>query len=190
MRNLIRGVAIGLAVVVSAQAAQAQMGVSLGAGGGAAVPTGTLGDATGTGWSSQIVARVKPAMSPVGLQLDGFYNRFGWDGGVDGNYRMIGSTANAVFSLPTPGMAHPYFLGGVGVYNQKATITGLGSSDSETKFGANAGAGVDVGVGKRASVFAEGRFHAIFKGLVDPNTGEDKTEYMLPVLIGLRWSLQ
>ncbi len=188
MKNLIRGVAIGVAVAVSAQAAQAQMGMSLGFGGGAAVPTGTFSDGIQTGWGGQIVARMKPAVSPIGLQLDGFYNRFGLEGGIDGNARMIGGTANAVFSLPTPGRARPYLLGGVGVYNEKATVSGV-SSDDETKFGANGGAGFDVGVGKRASLFAEGRFHAIFNGTAD-STGAQKTAYMLPVTLGLRWSLR
>lgn len=184
MKNLIRGVAIGVAVAVSAQTAQAQMGMSLGFGGGAAVPTGTFSNDVQTGWGGQIVARMKPAVSPIGLQLDGFYNRFGLETG-SGNARMIGGTANAVFALPTPGKARPYLLGGVGAYNAKAT----GDSTSATNFGANGGAGFDVGVGKRASLFAEGRFHAIFNGTAD-STGAQKTAYMLPVTLGLRWSLR
>jgi hypothetical protein len=44
MKSMLRGVAIGLAVAISAQAANAQSGVSLGIGGGAVVPTGSLAD--------------------------------------------------------------------------------------------------------------------------------------------------
>ncbi len=189
MKNLVRIVAMGVAVALSAQAAQAQTGVSLGLGGGAAVPTGSMADGAKTGWSSEVVARVKPAASPVGLQLDGFYNRFGLEGGIDGNSRMIGGTANAVFAFPIGGRARPYLIGGVGVYNGKTTITGLGSSEPETKFGANAGAGLDVGLGKSAALFAEGRFHAIFKGALDQTTLQDETAYMVPVTLGLRWAL-
>jgi opacity protein-like surface antigen len=188
MKNLVRVVAMGVAVLVSAQAVQAQTSMSLGFGGGAAVPTGTMSDGAKTGWSSEVVARVKPAASPVGLQLDGFYNRFGLDG-IDGNSRMIGGTANAVLAFPIAGRAHPYLIGGVGVYNGKTTVTGLGSSESETKFGANAGAGLDVGLGKSAALFAEGRFHAIFKGVTDQATLQDETAYMVPVTLGLRWAL-
>lgn len=184
MKNLICGVAIGVAVAVSAQAAQAQMGMSLGFGGGAAVPTGTFSNDVQTGWGGEIVARMKPAVSPIGLQLDGFYNRFGLETAT-GNARMIGGTANAVFSLPTPGKARPYLLGGVGAYNAKAS----GDSTSATKFGANGGAGFDVGVGRRASLFAEGRLHAVFNGTAD-STGAQKTAYMIPVTLGLRWSLR
>ena len=186
----VRGVAVALALVASAQVAQAQTGVSLGLGGGAAMPTGAYGDALGTGWSSQLVARVNPAASPIGVQLDGFYNRFGLEGGIDGNNRLIGGTANAVYAFPTGSRARPYLIGGLGVYNGKVTIDGLGSSESETKWGANAGAGFDVGVGKHAAVFAEGRFHAIFKGITDATTLEDETAYMVPLTVGLRWSLQ
>jgi|SRR5882724_3777242 opacity protein-like surface antigen len=189
MKNLVRIVAMGVAVAVSASAAQAQTGVSLGLGGGAAVPTGSLADGAKTGWSSEVVARVKPGASPVGLQLDGFYNRFGLEGGIDGNSRMIGGTANAVLAFPIPGHARPYLIGGVGVYNGKTTITGQPASDSQTKFGANAGAGLDVGIGKSAALFAEGRFHAIFKGAVDQTTLQDETAYMVPVTLGLRWTL-
>lgn len=189
MKNLVRVVAMGLAVAVSAQNAHAQTGVSFGLGGGAAVPTGTLGDGAKTGWSSEVVARVKPGASPVGLQLDGFYNRFGLQSGIDGNSRMIGGTANAVLAFPIAGPARPYLIGGVGVYNGKTTVTGGPATDSETKFGANGGAGLDVAVGKSASVFAEGRFHAIFKGVTNATTAAEETAYMVPVTLGLRWSL-
>jgi opacity protein-like surface antigen len=83
-------------------------------------------------------------------------------------------------------MAKPYLLGGAGVYNGKTTITGFGSSDSQTKFGLNAGAGFDFGVGN-AKLFAEARFHAIMKGVTDVSTGEEKTAYMIPLTVGVRF---
>lgn len=185
MRSMIRGLVLGLAVALTAQAAHAQTAMSFGLGGGVVVPTGSLADGLGTGWNAMAVTRVKPAMSPVGLQLDGFYNRFGLDG-IDGHSRMIGATANALFAFPSAAVARPYLLGGVGLYNGKTTVTGLGSSDSQTKFGINAGAGFDFGVG-RARLFAEGRFHAIMKGATDVNTGDEKTAYMIPITVGVRF---
>jgi opacity protein-like surface antigen len=190
MQNLVRNVAVGLAVVFGAQTAQAQVNASLGLGGGAAVPTGTMADGATTGWSSQIVARVKPMASPVALQVDGFYNRFGLEGGLDGNSRLLGGTANAVFAFPGVSRARPYLIGGVGVYNGKTTLDGQTTpSESVTKFGANAGAGLDVGLGKSASMYAEGRLHAIFHGTADAATLEEKTAYMVPMTLGLRWAL-
>src|SRR6266542_4129746 len=86
MRSMIRGAVAALVLV--AQAAHAQAGLSLGLGGGVVIPQGTMADGIQTGWNGMVVARVKPALSPVGLQLDGFYNRFALDGGVDGHSRI------------------------------------------------------------------------------------------------------
>jgi len=185
MRSMIRGVVVGLAVALTAQAVHAQTGMSFGLGGGIVVPTGSLADGNSTGWNAMVVARVKPAVSPVGLQLDGFYNRFGLEG-IDGHSRLIGATANALYAFPSAAVARPYLIGGVGLYNGKTTVDGLGSSDAQTKFGLNAGAGFDFGVG-RARLFAEGRFHAIMKGVTDVNTGDEKTAYMIPITVGVRF---
>ena len=184
MKSMIRGAVVGFAVMLSAQAAHAQ-GMSFGVGGGVVVPNGTFSDGLSTGWSGSALVRVQPPASPVGLQIDAFYTRFGLDGG-GGNSRMIGGTANAVFAFPGVSAARPYLIGGLGLYNGKTTITGLGSSDSQTKFGINAGAGFDFGLGK-AKLFAEGRFHAIMKGTVDPTTGNEKAAYMIPLTVGLRF---
>ncbi|MGH7534940.1 MAG: outer membrane beta-barrel protein [Gemmatimonadales bacterium] len=189
MRSMIRGVAVGLAVVLGAQTAQAQAGLSLGLGGGVVVPTGAMADGNATGWSGTAVVRVKPALSPVGFQVDAFYNRFGLEGGIDGHSRMIGTTANLVFTFPSAAVARPYLIGGVVLYNGKTTIDGVGSSQAETKFGLNAGAGFDLKFGG-TSLFAEGRFHTILKGVTDVTTGDEKAAYMIPLTVGLRWSLR
>lgn len=190
MRSMIRGAAAGLALVLVAQAAHAQAGLSLGLGGGAVLPSGTMANGLQTGWNGMIVARVKPALSPVGLQLDGFYDRFALEGGVDGHSSMLGATANVVFAMPSAMVAHPYLLGGVGVYNGKTSIDGVGSSPSQTKFGLNAGAGLDFAFGSSARLFAEGRFHAILKGVTDPTTAQEKTGYMIPLTVGMRWAMR
>jgi Outer membrane protein beta-barrel domain len=184
MKSTIRGAVLGLAVVLVAQAAHAQA-MSFGIGGGIVVPTGTLSDGNSTGYSGSALVRVQPPASPVGFQVDAFYTRFGLEG-VDGHSRMIGGTANAVFAFPGASMARPYLIGGLGLYNGKATIDGLGSSESQTKFGINAGAGFDFGLGK-AKLFAEGRFHAIMKGVTDGTSGDEKTAYMIPLTVGLRF---
>jgi len=184
MKSMIRGAVVGFAVMLSAQAAHAQ-GMSFGVGGGVVVPTGSLSDGNATGWSGTALMRVQPPASPVGLQLDAFYTRFGLEG-IDGHSRMLGATANAMFAFPSASPLRPYLLAGPGVYNGKTTIDGLGSSDSETKLGLNAGAGFDFGMGK-AQLFAEARFHAILKGTVDATSGEEKTAYMIPLTVGLRF---
>lgn len=189
MKTLMRGAAIGLALALGAQVAQAQAGLSLSLGAGAVVPTGSMADANTMGWTGQAALRVKPAVSPIGFQVDAFYSRLGLENDVQGHSRMIGGTANAVFAFPSAAVARPYLIGGLGVYNGKTSVDGLGSTDAETKFGANAGAGFDLKLGS-AALYAEGRFHAIFKGAVDSQTLEEKTAVMIPLTVGLRWSLR
>jgi opacity protein-like surface antigen len=188
MKTLIRGAAIGFALALSTQAAQAQAGISLGLGGGAVIPTGSMADVHSMGWTGQTSLRVKPAVSPLGFQLDASYSRMGIDSDVvEGNTRTLAGTANAVYAFPSAAVARPYLLGGVGLYNMKATVGDVSGSD--TKFGANAGAGFDLKLGS-AALYAEGRFHAIFKGGFDSETGEEATAYMIPLTVGLRWSLR
>jgi hypothetical protein len=187
MKTLIRGAAFGLALALSAQAAQAQAGLSLGLGAGAVIPTGDMADLHSTGWTGQASLRLKPAVSPLGFQVDASYSRLGFDTDlVDGHTSALAGTANAVFSFPGVA-ARPYLIGGVGVYNMRATVEG--ESGSDTKFGANAGAGFDLKLGS-ASVYAEGRFHAIFKGGINTETLEEATAYMVPLTVGVRWSLR
>jgi hypothetical protein len=183
MKSVIRGAALGLAVVLGAQAAHAQ-GLSFGVGAGAVMPTGTYGDLMSTGWSVTGVARLKPPVSPLGLQVDAFYNRFGLENDVDGHNQMIGVTANAVFAFPSVSPVRPYLLGGLGLYNQKLTVGE--DSGSESKFGLNAGAGFDFALGS-ANLFADARFHAILNGSVDAETFEEANGYMIPITLGLRF---
>jgi opacity protein-like surface antigen len=189
MKTLMRGAAIGLALALGAQVAQAQAGLSLSVGAGAVIPTGSMADANSMGWTGQAALRVKPAVSPLGFQVDAFYTRLGLENDVAGHSRLLGGTANAVFAFPSAAVARPYLIGGVGLYNGKTTVDGLGSSESQTKFGANAGAGFDLKLGS-AALYAEGRFHAIFKGAVDAQTLDETTAFMIPLTVGLRWSLR
>jgi hypothetical protein len=175
--TMIRGALVGLAVMLSTQAAQAQ-GISLGLGGGVVVPTGDLANGFSTGWSGTAQLRVKPPVSPLGLQVDAFYSRFAFDG-LDGHGRIVGATANALFAFPGVSAARPYLVGGLGLYNTKVL------SESQSKFGLNAGAGFDFGLGK-VNLFAEGRFHMIMKQLPDANGGE-KSGYMIPLTVGVRF---
>lgn len=179
MKSTFRGAVVGLAVMLSAQTAYAQA-MSFGVGGGVVVPTGTLADGVGTGVSGTALLRVQPAASPLGFQVDASYSRFGVDVGDD-HFRMLTATGNAVYAFPSASTARPYLIGGVGLYNSKASIP---DAESQTKFGFNAGAGFDFGLGK-AKLFAEARFHAIMKGTADLE-GE-KTAYLIPITVGVRF---
>ena len=181
MKTLMRGAAVGLALALGAQVAQAQAGLSLGLGAGAVIPTGSMADLNSTGWTGQTSLRVKPAVSPLGFQVDASYSRMGFDQG-DGHMSTLAGTANAVYAFPSAAAARPYLIGGLGVYNMRA------GGEAVTKFGGNAGAGFDLKLGS-ASLYAEGRFHAILNGGIN-ETGEEATAYMIPLTVGLRWSLR
>ena len=185
MKTLIRGAAVGLALALSAQVAQAQGGLSVGLGAGVVVPSGSMADLNSTGYTGQASLRMQPAASPLGFQVDGFYTRLGLQNDIEGHSQMIGGTANAVYAFSGASAARPYLIGGVGVYNTKLTLDGFGSG-SDTKFGANAGAGFDFKLGA-ASLYAEGRFHTIFKAAVDAETLQETTAYMIPITVGLRF---
>ena len=185
MKTLMRGAAVGLALALSAQVAQAQGGLSFGLGAGVVVPSGSMADLNSTGYTGQASLRMQPAASPLGFQVDGFYTRLGLQNDIDGHSQMIGGTANAVYAFSGASAARPYLIGGLGVYNTKLTLDGFGSG-SDTKFGANAGAGFDFKLGA-ASLYAEGRFHTIFKAAVDAETLQETTAYMIPITVGLRF---
>ena len=185
MKTLMRGAAVGLALALSAQVAQAQGGLSFGLGAGVVVPSGSMADLNSTGYTGQASLRMQPAGSPLGFQVDGFYTRLGLQNDIEGHSQMIGGTANAVYAFSGASAARPYLIGGVGVYNTKLTLDGFGSG-SDTKFGANAGAGFDFKLGA-ASLYAEGRFHTIFKAAVDADTQQETTAYMIPITVGLRF---
>jgi len=185
MKTLMRGAAVGLALALSAQVAQAQGGLSFGLGAGVVVPSGSMADLNSTGYTGQASLRMQPAASPLGFQVDGFYTRLGLQNDIEGHSQMIGGTANAVYAFSGASAARPYLIGGVGVYNTKLTLDGFGSG-SDTKFGANAGAGFDFKLGA-ASLYAEGRFHTIFKAAVDAETLQETTAYMIPITVGLRF---
>jgi outer membrane protein W len=185
MKTLMRGAAVGLALALSAQVAQAQGGLSFGLGAGVVVPSGSMADLNSTGYTGQASLRMQPAASPLGFQVDGFYTRLGLQNDIEGHSQMIGGTANAVYAFSGASAARPYLIGGLGVYNTKLTLDGFGSG-SDTKFGANAGAGFDFKLGA-ASLYAEGRFHTIFKAAVDAETLQETTAYMIPITVGLRF---
>jgi opacity protein-like surface antigen len=111
------------------------------------------------------------------------YQRFGVDDvpdGFDAKFQIIQGTANVVYTFTTAEEStfHPYLIGGVGLYNAKATGDDVPDSESETDFGINAGAGFDFQAGAVA-LFVEGRFHNVFS---DP----DNTNF-IPITVGIRF---
>jgi hypothetical protein len=163
---------------------QAQTPVRFGLSGGLSIPSGSSSDGLKTGWNGTALVQFFPASSPVGFQVDGSYNRLGFDTGLPGagpgHQQIIDGTANVVYEFKTSESSRfrPYVIGGGGVYNVKSKPDN-GASDSETKFGINGGAGFNFGTAS-TSFFVEGRFHNIFLSNV-PDF------HYIPINVGVRF---
>ena len=181
-----RSVVLGAVLMASVGVAPAvaQAGAKFSLGGGLSVPLGDFGDDAGTGWHGLAAVSFAPTGSPVGVQVDGMFQRFGLDDspffGDDANFRMIQGTANAVYKFQTSEdtKVRPYLIGGVGLYNGKVTGDDVtGDPESQTDFGINAGAGFDFVAGA-VGLFVEGRFHNVFT--------EDESTNFIPITVGVR----
>ncbi len=182
MRGL-RGVVLGAVLMATVGAVPAVAQAKFSLGGGLTVPLGDFDDLVGTGWHGLAAVGFQPADFPVGFQVDGMYQRFGFDDAgenVDANFQIIQGTANVVYTFTTAEQStfHPYLIGGVGLYNQKGIGDLFEDDQSESDFGVNAGAGFDFQLGS-VGLFVEGRFHNIFT--------EDNSTNFIPITAGIRF---
>lgn len=169
-------------MLLSAPALRAQ-GAEFALGGGVGIPLGTFDDAVKTGWHGLAAVSFVPNGWPVGIQIDGQYQQYKFDGSTSLKDRLIMGTGNIVFKFKSSeeSRVRPYLIGGGGVYNVKATGTNdLGTlvEGGVTKFGLNAGAGFDFKAGS-VGLFLEGRFHDVF------TSGENLK--FIPITLGIRF---
>lgn len=153
----------GLAIGASANEASAQNPFEIGGAIGAAVPVGDLGDIADMGYNATFLVGYNPAFLPVGLRFDAAYNEFGLKD-VDGNVNIPSFTANAILKLPSGGFT-PYVIGGAGLYRLGAEL--FGQTDSENRFGWNAGGGISMPL-SGFKVFVEARFNQVVGKDGDP----------------------
>ena len=187
MKGIVKGLsALALASAIFAAPAAAQTPITFGVGGGVNIPLSDFSDAAKLGWQGTALVEFAPANLPIGFRVDGAFNRNGFSDALvadvgPGHYQIIDGTANIVYTFQTAeeSMFHPYLIAGGGIYNVKASFD-AGGSDSESKFGINAGAGFNVMAGG-ATVFVEGRFHNVLY-----SDGSDLS--MVPVTVGVKFS--
>jgi len=172
-----------LTAVLGATPAMAQ-GAEFSLGGGLTLPLGDFGDGSKTGWHGLAAVSFAPSSFPLGIQIDGMYQRIGLDDAVstfDASTQVLQGTANLIYKFKTSETSQfrPYLIGGVGVYNSKLTGDDVptGFDESSTDFGLNGGAGFDVKVGS-IGAFIEGRFHNVFSDGTDVN--------FIPITLGVR----
>ena len=132
--------------------------VQFGIAGGAALPTSDLSNGANTGFNVTGTIGVNPQMIPLGIRLDGAYNRFSLKSGVSGDIHFTSVTGNLVYKFPSPSVS-PYAIGGAGWYNAAANVTGFGSG-SDNHFGWNIGGGISMPL-SGFDTFLEARYNQV-----------------------------
>jgi len=162
-RTLVLALVASVALVSMPASAQLSLvkPISIGIAGGGSLPMSDFADANKTGYNGTLVVALKLPVIPVGLRLDGAYNRFAYKG-VDGNLQMASATGNLTYNLPSIGIS-PYLIGGAGMYSWVQSVDGLPSTDRENDFGWNAGAGIKLPL-VMFSTFVEARYNRVSVG--------------------------
>ena len=191
MKRITLAVATLAAITLSAttSSAQSAKAISLGISGGAAIPVGDFGEDYSTGYNGTVSLMFKSIGSPIGLRVDGMYNKMsvkddrtiGVPGfGIVEAAVITGANANLVYSLPGTGIS-PYLIGGAGVYGLKLDVDDGDDPDSESKFGLNGGIGASFPL-SGFNTFIEARFHHIF---TKDALGDSAPTQFIPVTFGI-----
>ena len=164
-RAVMAGGALLIAATAQAQANSGSVGKSYKFGGdlGAAVPLGDFGDGADVGYHVGGLLEYTPRSMPVSWRGEIAYNRNGITD-VDGNFSMLNLVGNAVMPFGDKSASiRPYAIGGLGIYRVKAAVSFQGESisQSDTKMGLNAGAGLSFHL-SGFETFVETRFNSVF----------------------------
>jgi hypothetical protein len=168
LRKSLYGMLTASLLLVGAQSAEAQIHFNVNA--GASMPMSETGDLFNAGLRVGAGLEFRAPLVPVGLRIDGAYDRLGvkLDGGP--NLSIISGSANAVFSLP---LMPIYAVGGLGMYRSDA-----GDGATSTDIGFNGGLGLRLPLPMFAP-FVEARFHQI--------NGDGGNFRYVPIVAGIRF---
>ena len=157
--------------------------VYFGAGLGLTVPIGSLSDYNNSGWHIQGMGGWESATTPWGFRGDLTFNKLGGktldrlEPPKQPDLNILAITADGVYqfrpSAQSGSSTIPYVIAGLGLYH----LSSSGSGGSQTKFGINAGAGLEFRL-TGFSVYAEGRFHDIFTS--------GKSGHYIPLTVGVK----
>jgi hypothetical protein len=163
----------GSIAAVSATAG-GQRPLTLNVGGGVSLPVAHFHNVANIGWHALASIGVSTYMQPLGLRLDGAYNRFSAKSGGP-TPAVTSGTLNFTYRLPmTNSPLSPYVITGVGGYH--LGCSGTPACVTSTRFGWNAGLGTKfIAFGLRG--FLESRFHAV-------NSAGGNVRY-IPITLGL-----
>lgn len=201
-RAFVRRACAALAgLVVLSSPAFAQVGtrmeeqhmVRIGFGGGVTVPVSDARDAFKDGVNGTGFVLVHLTQGLPALRFAFSYDRFKLKpvsgvtpaAGEDeaGHSQILGGTAGIKLHL-IPGPVRPFVMAGLGAFNVRQLVNAASGSTttSQTNFGVDGGAGVEIKIG-RIAAFAEGRVQNVYTksgGLVNKNSIQS-----IPVTFGL-----
>lgn len=170
--------------------AMIQKPFQLGLGGGVSVPVGDAADALKSGWHGTVIAKFSLPGLPLDLRALGSYKHFNLDSGnvgASGASKIISGLGNITYTMPLPGPVKPYITAGLGAFNLKTSLDTPGVPDpkSTTKFGIDAGAGVQFGL-MGLHGFVEGKFENVYtdQGFSSAVSKNLKTQ-IIPVTFGI-----
>jgi hypothetical protein len=181
-RSTVAAAVLTMLPLLAPPVARAQSPISLGLAGGVALPMSSFNDDVIPGWRALGTLSIGVPMIPLGLRVDGAYDRFaversllGTTVNASGAQRIASLTVNPTYRLPVSApLVSPYLIGGAGSYN--VGCSGDFTCASSTYFGWNGGVGLKFGaLGVHA--FAEARYHHV-------NVSGGSVQYV-PVTIGL-----
>lgn len=163
--------------------AQSAKSISLGISLGAAIPAGDFADLYTTGYNGTASLMFRSVGSPLGLRIDGMYNRMDVKDdavitipgvGFVESASITSANANLVYHLPGTGIT-PYLIGGGGMYWTRIHVEDV-DTESENDFGINGGIGASFPL-SGFNTFIEARLHHIF-------TERSSTQF-IPVTFGI-----
>lgn len=167
-----------LAGTASTSSAQSNKAVSVGVSAGAAIPVGDFGDLYSTGWNATGSLMFRSLGSPLGIRVDGMYNKLNVKDDVIGvpfdNVSVASANANLVYNLQGTGIT-PYLIGGAGAYWMKGHGNGF-DGETTSKLGLNGGVGAAFQL-SGFNTFVEARYHHIF-------TDNNATQF-IPITFGI-----
>lgn len=180
--SLALAVALGVGSGEAAAQAIVNSPVRFGLVGGLTQPLSDLSDNVNSGWHAGALLDLGLPLVPLGFRIDGVWHQFGTETFTDGTRqkaRVIAGTLDATYSLGTAPMVRAYLIGGVGLYGTKfeqESVDLVSVTNSQTKFGVNAGLGIKVQLAGFGT-FVEARWHDIFT--------DGKSTQMLPISVGI-----
>jgi hypothetical protein len=150
--------------------------ISIGASGGLSLPLGNRGDALESGYALAGHVYLRPAtFTALRFRADVTLDRFNFKGAGNDSFRSLGIVGNMLYDFPTAttSMVRPYAVGGLGLFNLKAS-----DADGDSNLGIQVGGGLNFQL-SGFTTFAEAKFVNVF-------TDGGSTRYV-PITFGVRF---